>query len=241
VVGRSPGLESLVVPVIQGELSPSQIPSPSSNPLQSRCVSGIKFVDWWQNSSMGVDFTACGDHYLEPGSGCDPELFVRHPDIRLAAEWTGELLREFNPAYRDDEPRWELGLDGLRCLRLPGTFRLSFGRHLFVLNHIARWRAFLTDPAARSVLRRATSAVVGVLGSSGIYYLPDSGFAPSVASDRIYDGGTLEDLQGDLTRSCGWPPTLDLEVMYFEYFDGEALEKGYFYEALPAKPASANT
>src|SRR4051794_4222924 len=109
---------------------------------------------------MGVDFNACGGHTLEPGSGCDPDRFARHPDLMPAIEWTRHFLREFNPAYRDDEPAWGLEL-GLRCLRLPGTFRILFGRHLFRMGHIARWYSFLTEPGARTALRRATRAVAG--------------------------------------------------------------------------------
>src|SRR4051794_36942237 len=101
---------------------------------------------------MGVDFTACGEHFLEPGSGCDPNLFALHPDLGPAVEWTREFLLELNPAYQDDEPAWEFAID-LRCLRLPGTFRILFGRHLFLLRHIARWHTFLTECRARTVLR----------------------------------------------------------------------------------------
>jgi hypothetical protein len=179
---------------------------------------------------MGVDFTACGEHRLELGSGCDPDLFVLHPDFGPAVAWTQDLLLPINPDYRDEGPAWDMGV-GLRCLRLPGTFRLYFGNHLFLLGHIARWYTFLTDPEARSVLRRASRAVAEVLGSAEVFYLPDSAFAPSIAIDRVYDGGTMEAMRVDLMRTCG-PPSLDLATIYPEEHDETMLENGYFHEAL---------
>jgi hypothetical protein len=128
---------------------------------------------------------------------------------------------------------------GLRCLSLPGAFRIIFGRQVLVVEHIARWHTFLTDPAARTALRRATRAVAGVLGSAGVYYLPDSGFAPSVAIDRIWDGGSLEDVRTDLIHCCG-PPSLDLDVIYREDYDEAMLERGYFFETLRAGSAPSD-
>jgi hypothetical protein len=182
---------------------------------------------------MGVDFIAYGEHHLEPGSGCDPKLFARHPGLRPAVEWTRDFLRQSNPNFQDDDVSWELEF-GLRSLRLAGTFRILLGCHLFLVTHIARWHTFLTDPGARGVLQQAARAIADVLGSSAVYYLPDSSFAPSIAIDHLWAGGSLEDFHADLIHRCGMP-SLDLGVIYREDIDDAMLERGYFYEALPTQ------
>jgi hypothetical protein len=162
---------------------------------------------------MGVDFTAIVDFRVsEVELSTLPDHLNgawRLPDI--LAPWVAEHVcagstrwawkREMPAISVADEIRAErrVWLDG------PDGFHGRVFQHALELGHLARWWSFLYEPGMRVGLELACRNIAATVGAEHIVYIPDSGRPPSLATELLYEGGTVSEMLRWLRSEVGAP------------------------------------
>lgn len=159
---------------------------------------------------MSVSFRAILDH------GLSWEDLCRLPAI-LQSGWASPaslegFLSRFPKAGQDW--RWQLSPtfssageelfdEGHVSLEGPSCFAAWVFRYAIDVTSCARWWSFLFEPDVRAGLLDGVRGMASVLRSSTIIYLPDSAYPPSVASDRLYEGGGVAEVVDWLRTNVG--------------------------------------
>jgi hypothetical protein len=159
---------------------------------------------------MGVDFTAILDHRLSWEEICrlpatlnsrwsSPSSLVaftaRFPNAGKDWHW------RISPTF--SSPAEELFDEGYVRLEGPSCFSVGVFKQALEVTSSARWWSFLFQEDVRAGLLEGVRQLAGVLRSSTIVYLPDSAFPPSVASDRLYEGGGMAEVVDWLQANVG--------------------------------------
>jgi hypothetical protein len=185
---------------------------------------------------LGVDFTAVLDHRLgweelHPlpaalnGRWAAPAELVdfRTGQAAPATEWRWRL----SPGFSDVAE--ELFAEGYVDLRGPCYFGASVFKRALEVTNLARWHQFILDPHMQRGLLAGVRSTAAVLRATTIIYLPDSAFAPSAASDLLYDGAGIVDVVTWLERHVG--PAMPIAEERCEV-EEEWWEHAYFLERL---------
>jgi hypothetical protein len=160
---------------------------------------------------MSVDFTAILDHRLSWEEICrlPATLNSRWRTADLAAfsaeiPNAGKVWRwRISPTF--SSPAEELFDEGCVHLEGPSVFGAWVFRHALEVTSCARWWSFLYQKDVRAGLLAGVRQLAGLLGSSTIVYLPDSAYPPSVASDRLHEGGEIAEVINWLQTKVGAP------------------------------------
>jgi len=159
---------------------------------------------------MGVDFTAIVDHrlsweelYLLPAIlnsrwstlSSLAALTARFPNA--GKDWHWRISPTFSSSAEELFDEGYVHLDG------PSCFGAWVFKQALEVTSTARWSSFLFEEDVRAGLLEAVRQLARVLRSSTIVYLPDSAFPPSVASDRLYEGGGVAEVVDWLQTNVG--------------------------------------
>jgi hypothetical protein len=161
---------------------------------------------------VGVDFAAIMDHHLSwdalynlPATLNEELPWPSFGDsgVETAGGDRPNWRWRLNPSYSNVqeeffEKRYAF-LDG------PAGFLCYVHEHCVEIQHILRWRTFLTNREVHHQMRQRLRWIAGVMKSQRIIYLPDSAFPPANAFDLLYEGARIEDIEFWLKSHIGPP------------------------------------
>lgn len=187
---------------------------------------------------MGIDFTAACDHHLDW-----TELYAL--PSTLARNWAApqELEASLQDHARDDAKVWawsrdrafssveeELFETNHLTLAAPHGLACTVFRRTIEITHLARWWSFLHERDVYLGLRRACRAIARLVRARHLVFLPDSTLPPSVASDLLFDGCSIETLLAHLARHVGEPRPLPRP--FIDRPDSDFPPETWFHERL---------
>lgn len=181
---------------------------------------------------MGTHFIALMNHNLDEREVYDlPELLNRtwvkveqFLPVMEGYPAPGIAVRKWEWSKRDRA----FSIERLRANQtamLDGNeFGGSASKHVFSLDHAARWSQFLEDQQIRIKLRKVSLHVASVLGSDQIIYVPCGFLKPEAVRSLMYEGKTVEDMIDWLYENCGRP------AQSFESIQPEDLANFYYID-----------
>ncbi len=185
---------------------------------------------------MGVAFTLLCDHALtwselydlptrlNDAWSCPPALseFVAEHVRAGASNWLWARDRAYSSVAEELFEAGQLSIDG------PDGFRGTALKRGIEVIHLARWTSFLHDPDVQDGLQSAARRIGQIVRATHLLYLPDSAFPPSVASDVLFEGKSIEDALAWLRAEVGAPFASPGDVVGNDDADWD--ERGWFYE-----------
>lgn len=146
-----------------------------------------------------------------------------YPLLTVDGGW--QVKGYYGMATSDAATAWTRG--ELVWIEGPAGLSLGIGRRLCELGFYMLWSTFLADPTAETLVRQVCSALVRLLGSERVLYVPDSAYCASGVSDLEYEGASFEDAERWLREHCGPPAVRPSQII------NPAVGKGYRYDVDP--------
>lgn len=185
---------------------------------------------------MGVDFTAIMDHgmtweelYELPAAlnrevplVSDVDSLTKFLGSARRVEWHWRLSRPYSNVQEEIFEERYVTMDG------PVGFSCTVHERGVEITHLCRWWLFLTDAEVRCEMRQAMRQIARVFESRTIIYLPDSAFPPSAASDLLYDGVQISEIEHWLKSRVDSP--IDNDAALASAIDSEMIENVYFID-----------